>query len=129
MPRPCKRRRVCAEPGCESFGPQHGHAGEAVVMTLDEYETIRLIDLDGMTQEECARQMDVARTTAQAIYTSARRKLAECLVGAKELRIEGGEYVLCDGQNHMCRRRHCGGHCRRHMETTGGMNDENCSNV
>ena len=129
MPRPCKRRRVCSAPGCDSFGPRGTDSGEAIVMTLDEYETIRLIDLDGLTQEECARQMDVARTTAQAIYTSARRKLAECLVGAKELRIEGGEYVMCDGQNHMCRRRHCGTHCRRHMEMTGGMNDENCCNV
>lgn len=129
MPRPCKRRRICAAPGCNSFGPQRGSAGEVIVMTLDEYETIRLIDLDGMTQEECARQMDVARTTAQAIYTSARKKLAECLVGAKELRIEGGEYELCDGQNRLCHRRHCGGHCRRHMETTGGKIDENCSNV
>lgn len=98
-------------------------------MTLDEYETIRLIDLDGLTQEECARQMDVARTTAQAIYNSARRKLAQCLVEVRELHIEGGEYVLCDGQNHACRSRHCGGRCRKCMNMTGGMNDENCSDV
>lgn len=49
-------------------------------MTLDEYETIRLIDLLALTQEEAARQMGVARTTAQAVYDAARRKLAQVLV-------------------------------------------------
>lgn len=125
MPRPCKRRRVCAVPGVERFAPA-GSAGEPVRMTLDEYETVRLIDFDGLTQEECARQMGVARTTAQAIYNSARQKLARCLVEARELRIEGGEYELCDGQNHMCHRRNCcGGHCRKKEE----MNHENCSDI
>lgn len=119
MPRPCKRRRICARPGCGAFAPRGGSGG-VVVMTLDEYETIRLIDLEGLTQEECARQMDVARTTVQAIYTAAREKLAMCLVHARELRIEGGEYRLCDGQNQHCRRKAgCGG-CRCREESTGG---------
>jgi len=99
MPRPCRRRRVCAPPGCGRFCPaEGGGARQAVSMTLEEYETIRLIDLCGMTQEQCARQMDVARTTAQAIYADARRKLAECLVNGRELVIGGGEYRLCTGQ-------------------------------
>ena len=125
MPRPCKRRRICAKPGCDRFAPSESSSGGCVVMTLDEYETIRLIDLEGMTQEECARQMDVARTTAQSIYGSARRKLAECLVQARELRIEGGEYELCNGRNRGC------GRCMRCHRTdiTGGNDDENCSNV
>lgn len=110
MPRPCKRRRICEVPPCGHFGPkgvQEG-GGQAVIMTLDEFECIRLIDLEGMTQEQCAEQMNVARTTAQAIYGSARIKLAECLVMGKELMIQGGDYVLCDGSAKCCRcRRQC----------------------
>jgi len=66
-------------------------------MTLDEFETIRLLDLEGLTQEQAAMRMDVARTTVQAIYSSARQKLADCLVNEKALTIQGGDYVLCDG--------------------------------
>lgn len=109
MPRPCKRRRICAMPGCGRFGPKGGcgNRRQTVTMTLDEYESVRLIDLEGMTQEQCAAQMNVARTTAQAIYNSARAKLAECLVNEKELEIAGGDYVLCDGHALGCGRRYC----------------------
>ena len=81
-----------------------------VNMTVDEYETIRLIDLDGFTQEECANQMNISRTTVQGIYDEARKKLAESLVNGKVLWIEGGEYQLCDGSGNGCGR----GGCRRH---------------
>ncbi len=110
MPRPCKRRRICAMPGCRRFGPTDGADGRETVMTIDEYETVRLIDLEGMTQEECAARMNVARTTAQAIYAGARAKLAECLVNGSTLLIDGGDYVLCDGSASGCERRRCG--CR-----------------
>ena len=73
-------------------------------MTVDEFEAIRLIDLEGFTQEESAEQMNIARTTVQAIYSGARRKLAESLIEAKVLLIEGGEYRLCDGSGNGCGR-------------------------
>lgn len=114
MPRPCKRRRICAMPGCGRFGPKDRTGAEhpVVTMTLDEYESVRLIDLLGMTQEQCAQQMNVARTTAQTIYNSARVKLAECLVNQKELKIEGGDYVLCDEKTEECGCGHgCGRRC------------------
>ena len=114
MPRPCKRRRICAMPGAVSFAPS-GCAGRGypsgspapVTMTLDEYETIRLMDLLGYTQEEAAASMDVARTTVQAIYESARRKLAQALCESRELRIEGGNYILCEGRGRGCSCRRC----------------------
>ncbi len=65
-------------------------------MSVDEYETIRLIDLEGYNQEECAKQMNVARTTVQGIYARARVKIAKSLVNGKALVINGGNYQLCD---------------------------------
>ncbi|MCR4963190.1 MAG: DUF134 domain-containing protein [Firmicutes bacterium] len=119
MPRPCKRRRICALPACRRFAPADSQArsGLAVAMTVDEYEAIRLIDWQGLTQEKCAEQMGVARTTVQSIYTNARKKLADCLVNRRELKIEGGEYLLCDGQAvcgcEKCPKRTAGGSCRQ----------------
>lgn len=112
MPRPRKWRRVCGLPQNSRFGPLDTQADRetAVNMTVDEYETIRLIDLDGLTQEECAAQMNISRTTVQGMYNAARKKLAESLVHGKLLWIQGGEYRLCDGQG-----KGCGGPgCRRH---------------
>lgn len=111
MPRPRKGRHVCCLPNHSAFGPiGEQTSAEVVVMTVDEYETIRLIDEMGFTQEECAEQMQVARTTVQGIYNEARKKLADVLVHAKFLAIQGGDYVLCDDAVETCG---CGG-CRRH---------------
>ena len=73
-----------------------------VEMTVDEYETIRLIDFEGFTQEQCAKQMEVARTTVQAIYQSARKKLADCIVNSCALVINGGEYRICEHGDSRC---------------------------
>lgn len=98
MPRPIKQRNVCSMPKSSHFGPLDSNASEIINMTVDEYETIRLIDLEGLTQEECSKQMNVARTTIQGIYIEARRKLAEALVNGKRLVIGGGEYKICGGR-------------------------------
>ena len=111
MPRPMKWRKVCCLPESNKFGPLDSVLDDQdhVNMTVDEYETIRLIDLEGFTQEECAKQMNIARATVQGIYVEARRKLAESLVNGKVLIIEGGEYRLCDGLGNGCSRG-----CHRH---------------
>jgi len=89
-----------------------------VILTVDEYEAIRLIDRQGFSQEECGAYMQVARTTVQAIYNAARKKLADALVDGLPLRIEGGDYQLCDGTEEYCG---CGG-CRRHRRSCAQMN-------
>lgn len=98
MPRPRKCRRVCCLPKSNMFGPINASNKEhgTLIMSVDEYETIRLIDLEGMTQEECASKMDVARTTIQKIYNDARLKLAKSLVNGEIIKIEGGDYQLCE---------------------------------
>ena len=120
MPRPIKRRNVCSLPESNRFGPLGltSSSEPSVILTVDEFEAIRLIDLEGFTQEESAEQMNIARTTVQAIYSEARRKLAESLIEAKVLLIEGGEYRLCDGSGNGCGR---GCRARRHGK---GKNSE-----
>ena len=104
MPRPRKLRNVCSMPKSCSFGPLDLRSIEIINMTVDEYETIRLIDLEGLTQEECSKQMNVARTTVQGIYIDARKKLADSLVNGKRIIIGGGEYRLCGGLQGGCGR-------------------------
>ena len=117
MPRPMKWRRVCCLPESNKFGPLDLTLDDQdyVNMTVDEYETIRLIDLEGFTQEECAKQMNIARTTVQGIYIEARRKLAESLVNGKALIIKGGEYRLCESLGNGC-----GRGCHRHGRRFAG---------
>ncbi len=115
MARPRKWRKVCSLPDSKRFGPLDfvADAQDSVQMTVDEYETIRLIDYERFNQEECANQMNISRTTVQGIYSDARKKLADSLVNGKMLWIEGGEYRLCDGggNENGCGR---GCHRRRH---------------
>ena len=73
-----------------SFSPDDIAADESVRMTVDEYEAVRLLDVEGLTQEACADRMNVARTTVTAIYDSARKKIADAIVHGKRLLIAGG---------------------------------------
>ena len=118
-------------PAIDTFGPLNQEMDSAVELTLEEYETIRLIDWLDCTQEQCADQMGVARTTVQAVYNSARKKLADCLVNGKRLEIRGGNYQLCpDGGNccgKNCEKRGC--RRRRCNNKPGGDCNEDCCNI
>ena len=107
MPRPRKFRRVCHYPQTLSFAPEEGQGKDPVILTVDEYETIRLMDREGLSQEEASAQMGVARTTVQQIYGSARRKLADAIVDGRPLVIRGGDYRLCGGEDAGCGRSQC----------------------
>ncbi len=112
MPRPRKCRKVCCLPQNNQFLPAKQTSQDPIILTVDEFETIRLIDDQGFSQEDCAKYMCIARTTAQQIYGSARKKLASALVQGAPILIEGGDYTLCDGNEPSCA---CGG-CKRHQE-------------
>ena len=90
MPRPVRCRRIGQLPVYRSFSPDDAYASESVQMTVDEFEALRLLDNEGLTQENCASRMNIARTTVTAIYDSARRKVADALVYGKRLLITGG---------------------------------------
>ena len=94
MPRRQRRRWIGGYPDYWEFSPEEQTAGTPVVMTLDEFETIRLLDREGLTQEQCAERMGVSRPTVTAIYDSARKKVAEALVDGKRLQLRGGSYQL-----------------------------------
>ena len=109
MPRPQRCRRICCEPEFEKFSPSGAGDTGSVVLTLDEFEVIRLVDLEKQTHEQCAKQMDISRTTVTEICESARQKIADCLVNGKNLIISGGNYRLCEGGAVKC----CGKKCTR----------------
>ena len=87
MSRPKNCRMVCDFPQTSAFVPADMSVPkEAVILTVEEYEAIRLIDREGLSQEECSDFMQVARTTVQQIYACARKKLADVLVEGLPLR-------------------------------------------
>jgi predicted DNA-binding protein (UPF0251 family) len=92
LPRPFCCRRIAGRPAASIFKPIGIPVRELdeVVMTLDEFEAIRLADLNGLYQEQAAEAMGVSRPTFSRIVESAHRKLADALVHGKALRIEGG---------------------------------------
>jgi predicted DNA-binding protein (UPF0251 family) len=98
MPRPLKSRTVNGRPAVTIFKP----AGipkfelEEVVLTLDEFEAMRLADFQGLYQDDAAASMNVSRQTLGNILVAAHRKLADCLVNGKALRIEGGPVDMND---------------------------------
>ena len=90
MPKTTKCRKIAGLPGQFGFIPSDNIGENAIQLTFDEFETIRLLDREGMTQEQCAAKMGVARTTVTAMYESARKKVAEMLVDGRCLTISGG---------------------------------------
>lgn len=90
--RPKKTRWVMCEPGERCFRPQcKPESGlEGVVLSLDEFEAIRLSCLEGYDQAKIARQMKIHQSTISRILASAHKKVADALVNIKAIRIEGG---------------------------------------
>ncbi len=92
MPRPHCRRRIAGRPRTNVFKPQGIPMVDLdeVVLALDEFEAVRLADLNGHYQAEAAAEMHVSRATFSRIIESAHRKIADALVHGKAIRIEGG---------------------------------------
>ncbi|KKT24644.1 MAG: hypothetical protein A2Y33_16105 [Spirochaetes bacterium GWF1_51_8] len=128
MPRPFKCRRMEAQPVYRHFFPPDTDERnvETVVLTLDEWEAVRLADWAGYYQEDAAARMEVSRQTFGNIITSARRKIADCLINGKPLSVDGGAVEVAG--RHICpkhagtERPFCGcGKRKRYMEK---MNQE-----
>jgi len=96
MSRPSKCRRVAFLPETTFFKP----AGiplrvlEEVIVPVEEAEAIRLKDLEGLEQEQCAERMSISRPTFQRVLESARQKIADALLHGKAIRIDGGNFEM-----------------------------------
>ncbi len=89
MPRPCKRRRIRGRPNSNYFKP----AGirlrelEEAVITLAEFEAIRLVDLNQIPQETAAKEMEISQPTLSRILSTGRNKIADAIINGKAIRI------------------------------------------
>ena len=92
MPRPFKCRRVCGNPTADYFKPRGIPISELkeINLTIDEFEAIRLADLGELYQEDAAKKMNISRQTFGNIVNSAHKKIADVLLHAKALKIDGG---------------------------------------
>lgn len=96
MPRPPKCRRVEFEPQVTYFKPAGipKYQLQELILSVEEIESIRLKDKEGLEQGECAERMHVSRPTFQRVLMSAREKIADAIIEGKAIRIEGGNYRL-----------------------------------
>lgn len=94
MPRPRLCRRIRFRPGITYFKPAGVRITELdeVVLTFEEYEAIRLIDLEGVNQGKAGKQMKISQPTLSRLLKSARKKLSEAIIKGKAIKIEGGNY-------------------------------------
>ncbi|MDD3413837.1 MAG: DUF134 domain-containing protein [Lachnospiraceae bacterium] len=106
MARPTKWRKIEHIPAVPYFIPSDKEIIELPKNTLklEELEAIRLKDLEGLEQSECAERMEVSRPTFQRILLSAREKVADSLINGKTIRIEGGNFTrnICPIQCNDC---------------------------
>ncbi len=96
MVRPRRFRNVGQVPGINYFKPTGVTVRELeeIILTVDEYEAIRLKDFEGFEQEEAAKKMNISQPTLHRLIFSARKKIAEAIVQGKAIRIEGGNYIV-----------------------------------
>jgi len=92
MSRPCRCRRIRCKPDTNYFKPRGIPLNSLVEvnLALDELEAIRLADLEELYQEDAAKKMNISRQTFGNIINSAHKKIADALLNAKALKIEGG---------------------------------------
>jgi predicted DNA-binding protein (UPF0251 family) len=104
MSRPTKCRRIGFAPDFLYFKPAGipGHKLEEVALTMDELEAIRLADLDGLYHEEAAKQMNISRQTFGNTLISAHKKIADCLVHGKMIKIAGGNIEMLKERKFYC---------------------------
>ncbi len=96
MPRPRICRRIRRSPGVTYFKPVGTRMVELgeVILTFDEYEAIRLVDLEGVEQTKAGKQMKISQPTFSRVLKSARKKISEAIIKGKAIKIKGGDFEM-----------------------------------
>lgn len=96
MARPIKSRKVEFLPETTYFVPlgKEKQDIEQTVLKVEELEAMRLKDIEGLTQQECADEMEISRQTFQNIIDSGRKKIAIALTEGRTINIKGGNYAF-----------------------------------
>ena len=96
MPRPVKCRLIENVPQVNYFKPRGVPMTglDEVVLALEEYEALRLADVEDLDHDRASERMNVSRQTFGRILASARKHVAEAVVLGRALRIDGGNYVV-----------------------------------
>jgi predicted DNA-binding protein (UPF0251 family) len=99
MPRPRRYRIVGLMPSVVFFKPAGIPMADLKysILTVDEFEAVRLKDMLGMEQEECAKKMKISQPTFHRLVLSARKRLADAIVNGKAIKIEGGNFKMPGG--------------------------------
>lgn len=89
MVRPCIRRRIQGRPNASYFKPAGIRMIELVetIVTMPEFEAIRLVDFQETPQEKAAKQMQISQPTLSRILKSARKKLSDAIINGKAIKI------------------------------------------
>ena len=120
MARPKKERVICSSPRYRYFCPMPDSLSESLLVQADEYEVLRLHDLEHLSQAEVAAQMLISRPTVASLLASAHQKLADAIVNGKAVSIEDCGCMVCEigaacpaEKKAACeKRQRCGASCR-----------------
>ena len=124
MARPKKERVICSTPRHRHFAPIPENSPDTILLDADEYEVLRLHDLEHLSQAEVASQMLVSRPTVTMLLSSAHEKIADALVNGKPVRIAIESCCVCEigstcppEKKNSCQKKHrCAASCRYERE-------------
>jgi predicted DNA-binding protein (UPF0251 family) len=120
------RQKCCRKVGCMPvitiYRPDGNtiHERDVVVLSLDEFEAIRLADFSSLYQEDAAKKMDISRQTFGRIIESAHKKIADVLINGKALKIEGGNVSFEYPSRFGCNK------CKKSIDCPHRFKEDNC---
>ncbi len=122
MARPRNNSKIQIPPRVKGFNPQGYYANPSKVINLniEEFEVIRLLDYENLSQLEASEIMEISRPSLTRIYDRARKKVAQALIEANPIRIEGGK-IIYDEHWYQCSK------CKSHFSNTYEEEVSNCA--